>query len=138
MSRIDEPDGLLTEHLLLKMTMKKSIRDIHLVHWPAARDRKLENGKNGVGFDNRSKGVMEVDTFTLPETANHPARLVTIKSAIWMKFMLEDPLPSNDIGMSGTWNELPCVVALQGIELLLHSGKPRGVAKRRPGRGGER
>jgi hypothetical protein len=112
MSRIDESGGLLTEHLLLKVTMEKSIRDIHLVHWPAARNRKLENSKNGAGFDNRSKGVMEVDTFTLSETANHPACLVTIKSAIWMKLMLEDPLPSNDIGMSRTRNELPCVVAL--------------------------
>jgi hypothetical protein len=112
MSRIDESGGLLTEHLLLKMTMEKSIRDIHLVHWPAARDRKLENGKNGAGFDNRSKGVMEVDTFTLSATVNRPARLVTIKSAIWMKLMLEDPLPGNDIGMSRTQNELPCVVAL--------------------------
>jgi hypothetical protein len=111
-SRIDEPGGLLTEHLLLEMTMEKSIGDIHLVHWPAARDCKLENGKNGAGFDNRSKGVMEVDTFTLPETADHPARLVMIKSAIRMKLMLEDPLPGDDIRMSGTRNKLPCVVAL--------------------------
>jgi hypothetical protein len=112
MNRINESGGLLTEHLLLRMTMEKSIRDIHLVHWPAARDRKLENSKNDAGFDNRSKGVMEVDTFTLSETTNHPARLVTIKSAIWMKLMLEDPLPDNDIGMSRTRNKLPCVVAL--------------------------
>jgi hypothetical protein len=103
-SRIDEPGGLLTEHLLLKVTMEKSIRDIHLVHWPAARDRKLENGKSSAGFDNRSKDVMEVDTFTLPKTADHPARLVTIKSAIRMKLMLEDPLPGDDIGMSGMRN----------------------------------
>jgi hypothetical protein len=103
-SRIDEPGGLLIEHLLLKMTMEKSIRDIHLVHWPAARDRKLENSKNGAGFDNRSKSVMEVNTFMLPKTADHPARLVTIKSAIRMKLMLEDPLPDDDIGMSGTQN----------------------------------
>jgi hypothetical protein len=103
-SRIDEPGGLLTEQLLLKMTMEKSIRDIHLVHWPAARDRKLENGKNSVGFDNRSKGVMEVDTFMLPKTTDHPAHLVTIKGAIRMKLMLEDPLPGDDIGMSGMRN----------------------------------
>jgi hypothetical protein len=52
--RIDEPSGLLIEHLLLEMTIEKSIGDIHLVHWPAARDRKLENGKNGdEGMTNR-------------------------------------------------------------------------------------
>jgi hypothetical protein len=112
MSRINKSGGLLTEHLLLKVTMEKSIGDIHMVHWPAARNRKLENGKNGAGFDNRSKCVMEVDTFTLSETANYPSRLVMIKSAIRMKLMLEDPLPGNDIGMSRTRNELPCVVAL--------------------------
>jgi hypothetical protein len=54
--RIDEPGGLLIEHLLLEMTMEKSIGDIHLVYWPAARDRKLEDRKNGAEFDNRSKG----------------------------------------------------------------------------------
>jgi hypothetical protein len=102
--RIDEPSGLLKEHLFLEMTMEKSIGDIHLVHWPAARDRKLENRKNVAGFDNRSKGDMEVDTFMLSKTADHPARLVTIKSAIRMKLVLEDPLPGDDIGMMGTRN----------------------------------
>jgi hypothetical protein len=86
------------------MTMDKSIRDIHLVHWPAARDRKLENSKNGARFDNRSKSVMEVNIFTLPKTADHLSRLVTIKSAIRMKLMLEDPLLGDDIGMSGMRN----------------------------------
>jgi hypothetical protein len=102
--RIDEPGGLLTEHWLLQMTIEKSIGDIHLVYWPAVRDLKLENRKNSVGFDNRSKGVMEVDTFTLPETADHLARLVMIKSTIRMKLVLEDPLPDDDIGMSGMRN----------------------------------
>jgi hypothetical protein len=32
MIRIDEPGGLLTEHLLLEMTMEKGIGDIHLVY----------------------------------------------------------------------------------------------------------
>jgi hypothetical protein len=103
-SRIDEPGGLLIEHLLLEMTLEKSIGDIHLVQCTATRDRKMENGKNGAGFDNRSKGVMEVDTFTLSETADHPTHLVTIKSAIRMKLMLEDQLPGDDIVMSGTRN----------------------------------
>jgi hypothetical protein len=71
--RINEPGGLLTEHLLLEMTMEKSIGDIHLVYWPAARDRKLEDRKNSAGFNSRSKGVMEDDTFTLSKTADHPA-----------------------------------------------------------------
>jgi hypothetical protein len=102
--RVDEPGGLLTEHLLLEVTMEKSIGDIHLMYWPAARDHKLENRKNGAGFDNRSKGVMEVDTLTLSEAADHPTRLVTIKSTIRMKLVLEDPLPGDDIGMSGTRN----------------------------------
>jgi hypothetical protein len=112
MIRINEPGRLLTEHLLLEMTMEKGIGDIHLVYWPAARDRKLEDRKNGSGFDNRRKGVMEVDAFTLPETANHPTRLVMIKSTIRMKLVLEDPLPGDDIGMSQTRNKLPHVVAL--------------------------
>jgi hypothetical protein len=53
---------------------------------------------------------MEVDAFTLPKTADHPMRLVTIKITIRMKLVLEDPLPGDDIGMSRTRNKLPHVV----------------------------
>jgi hypothetical protein len=61
------------------MTMEESIRDIHLVHRPTARDRELKNCTDGAGFDNGRKGVSEVDAFMLPETTDHPACLVTIK-----------------------------------------------------------
>jgi hypothetical protein len=73
--RIDKPGGLLAEHLLLEMTMEKSIRDIYPVHRPAARERELKYCKDGAEFDNGCKGVMEVNTFALSETTDHPARL---------------------------------------------------------------
>jgi hypothetical protein len=58
---IDEPSGLLAEHLLFEMTMEESIGDIHLVYRLAARDHELKDRKDSARFDNGRKGVMEVD-----------------------------------------------------------------------------
>jgi hypothetical protein len=109
---VDEPNRLLTEHLLLKMTMKESIRDVHLVHQPPARDRELKNCADGAGFNNGCKGVMEVDSFALPETTDHPTSLVMIECTIRMKLVLEDPLPGDDIGLRWSGNKLPRFVAM--------------------------
>jgi hypothetical protein len=140
--RIDEPGGLLTEHLLLEMTMEKGIGDIHLVYWPAVRDRELEDRKNGAGFDNGCKGVMEVDAFTLPETADHPTRLVTIKRTIRMKLLREDPLPGDDIGMSRTRDKLPhvvgCMASNSSCIAASHEGSQRAaLAEAGSGEGAE-
>jgi hypothetical protein len=112
MVRVDEPNRLLTEHLLLKVTMKKIIRDIHLVHRPAAGDSELKNSADGAEFNNGRKGVMEVNSFTVPETTDHPASLVTIECTIRMKLVLEDPLPGDDIGLRWSGNKLPRFVAM--------------------------
>ena len=40
---INEPRGLLAEDLLLEMTMKKGVGDVHLVHGPSTGYRKVEN-----------------------------------------------------------------------------------------------
>ena len=40
---INEPRGLLAEDLLLEVTMKKGVGDVHLVHGPSTGYRKVEN-----------------------------------------------------------------------------------------------
>ena len=132
MSGVDEACRLLAEHLFLKMTMEEGVGDVHLVNGPAARHSELKHGADGPGFDNRGEGVGEVDAGTLMETTNDPACLVTVEGAIRMKLVLEDPLAGNDVGMAGSRNKLPRLVALQGVELILHGRKPQWVTEGRP------
>ena len=132
---INEPSRLLTEHLFLKMPMKKSIRNIHLVHRPGARNRQLKNSPNRAGFDNGGESVGEVNTCSLTKTPNDPTSLVSVKSTIRMKLVLEHPLPGNDVGPRRTGDELPSVIALQCVKFLLHRGEPHGITKRGTGGG---
>ena len=124
MSGIDEAGGLLAEHLLLKVTMEEGVGDVHLVNRPAARHSELKNGADGPGLDNWGEGLGEVDAGALAKTTNNPARLVPIESSIRMKLVLEDPLPGDDVGMARSRDELPCLVALQGVTLILHGREP--------------
>src|SRR3954468_12003317 len=127
--RINEPGGLLAEDLLLEVTMKEGVRNVHLVHRPSTGDRKVENRAYRTGLDDRSEGVGEVDASTLSEATNDPARFVAIKGAIRTELVFKDPLPGNHVGVLGTGNKLPCPVAQQGIKLLLHRSHPERVTK---------
>ena len=82
------------------------------------RDRELEGSADRASFDNRREGVGEVDAGTLPKAMNHPPCFVPLKSAVETQLMLEDPLPTDHIGVPWSWDELPCLVPLQGVELF--------------------
>ena len=121
---VDEAGGLLAKHLLLKVAMEEGVGDIHLVDRPAARHSELEHGANRPGLDNRGECVGEVDAGTLAKATYDPTRLVALESAVRMELVLEDPLPGDDVGVTGSRNKLPRLVALQGVELLLHGCEP--------------
>jgi hypothetical protein len=111
------------------MTMEKGVGDVHLVNRPAARHGELEHGVNGPGLDNRGEGLSKINVGSLTKAANDPSRLMPIKSSVRMELVLEDPLPSDDVGMARSRNKLPCLVALQGIELVLHGREPQRVTE---------
>ena len=50
---VDESRRLLTEDLLLEVAVEEGVGHVHLVHRPGARDRKLKNGTDRPGIDNR-------------------------------------------------------------------------------------
>jgi hypothetical protein len=54
--------------------------------------------------------------------------LVSIKRAICLELVLEDPLTGDDIGPKRTRNQVPYVVRQQGL-VLLHSETPVGVSR---------
>jgi hypothetical protein len=112
MRSVDKASGLLTIDLLSKVTMKKGIRDIHLMNWPATRDCELQNGANRARFNNRREGLGEVDASTLTETTDHPASLVARKGAIGVSLVPKDPLATDDIGARWPGNQCPSAVPL--------------------------
>lgn len=122
--RINKSRRLLTENLLLKVTMEEGVRDIHLVYRPGTRDRKLEDGEDRARLEDRSESVSEVDASTLAEAVNNPTHLVANEGTIRTELVLEDPLPGNHISVLGSGNKLPSPIPLQCVKLLLHPSHP--------------
>ena len=88
---VNKPGGLLTEDLLLEVTMEEGVGDVHLVHRPSMGDNKVENRAYRAGLDDRSKGVGEVDASTLSE----PSPLLSsvraaLRDPLWMAAMQEE------------------------------------------------
>jgi hypothetical protein len=54
--------------------------------------------------------------------------LVPLEGAIGLKFVLEDPLPNDNIGPGRTGHQIPGVV-LQESTVFFHSRSPIGVSK---------
>jgi hypothetical protein len=68
--RVDETRRLLAVDSLLKVTMKKSILHIELVKSPATGRGNTQEGLNGRRFDNRTEGLVVVESacWLLPRT----------------------------------------------------------------------
>ena len=65
----------------------------------AARERQREHRADSSGFHHRTDGLIKVHTRSLGEAAEDPTCLVPLEGAIRLKFVLEDPLPSDNIGL---------------------------------------
>ncbi|XP_045088239.1 uncharacterized protein [Aegilops tauschii subsp. strangulata] len=105
MRGVDETSGLLTVNLLRKVTMKKGVgNDVHLMNWPAARDRQLKNSADRAQFDNQCKRLGEVNSSMLPKTTDHPTSLIKLESAIRAGLVTKDPLAADDVGAGGGTN----------------------------------
>jgi len=65
----------------------------------------------------------------LIESAYHPAGLVPFKGAVRIKFVLEHPLPGDDVGAGGFVDKPPGSVGLESRELGLHGTMLVGIAQ---------
>jgi hypothetical protein len=118
--RVDETRRLLAVDSLLKVTMKESVLHIELVKRPATRRGNTQDRLNGRRFDNRTEGLVVVDTSLLVVAVNHPAGLVTGKSTIGVVLKREDPLARPNIGTRRSRDKTPCVVVDESLVLLSH------------------
>jgi hypothetical protein len=137
-SWICEPCGLTVENSLAEGALEKCVLHIELLNWPLAGDSNSEHRANGDRFHNRAKSFAVVDPWALSETPEDPASLVAIKGLIDTKLVREDPLASDDVGVTEPRDKLPGPIAHQGSVLILHSRMPIGVGKRSMYRGRDR
>lgn len=70
--------------------MQEDILDVQLMD--GLVDRQAEDGPNGGGLLNGTKGLIEVNAKALCKAAEDPPSLVAMKGAIRLELVLEDRL----------------------------------------------
>jgi hypothetical protein len=93
---------------------------------------------NSARFYNWAEGLVVVDSGALSETLKDPIGLVEIKGPISMEIVCEDPLAGDNVGALRSGNQLPGLIADQGLVFVLHSHTPMGIGKRSTSGGGDR
>jgi hypothetical protein len=90
--------------------MEEGILDIELVHGTTLEDSHSQHSPNGGGLDDGAEGLIVVHPRALGEPSEDPMSLVPVQRAIYLEFVLEDPLAGDDIGPRRTRNQVPRVV----------------------------
>lgn len=87
--------GLVHENFFFQGPIKESIMHIKLVNGPLMCESKSKNKANGDWFNDRAKGLCEVETFLLVKSFRHKPGFVPLNGVIWVFFEFENPLTPN-------------------------------------------
>ena len=99
--RVDEAGRLLAVDRLLEVAVKKSVLHVQLADGPRTRGGDAEDSPDGRVFDHRAERLVVVDAVLLRETPQHPACLVTSKSAIEWYLCLKIHFPETTLAPGG-------------------------------------
>jgi len=98
-----------------------------------------EDCANSCRFDNGAECFIVVNTGTLCKAAKNPTSLVSVQRAINVKFMFENPLACDHVGLVGARNKVPSVIFHESSIFIFHGATPvrisKGVAARPGNRG---
>jgi hypothetical protein len=135
LGRISETSRLRIVDYFLKSAMKKGFLDIKLMNTPILGDSNTKNCVYCGRFDNRTEGLIIINTWAMSEATQDLVSLVSVKGPVSLKLMAEDPLPSDDVDAGWTRNkvpclvgQVPCLVGQKSVVLLFHSGAPVGIS----------
>jgi hypothetical protein len=117
--------------------VEEGVLDVELVHGPTPGDSQSQHSPDGGRLDNGAESLIVVHAGALSEPLEDPTSLVSVKRAIHLEIVLEDPLVDDDIGPRRPRNQVPHVVRQQGL-VLLHSATLVGVRERAMDRGRDR
>jgi hypothetical protein len=109
--------------------MEEGIFDVQLVNWPIPRMSEGEHYANSGRFDNGTERLIVVNTGMLGEATKDQSRLVSVQGAISMKFVFENPLACDDIGLGRARNKVPGVIFHESSILFPHGVTPMRVSK---------
>ena len=73
--------------------------------------------------------VCKIHTRTLSKPSEDLASLVLLEGSVGVELVLEDPLPSDDIGPRRAGHKIPGVVLEQSIMFFHHSCSPVGIGQ---------
>jgi hypothetical protein len=69
-----------------------------------------EHNTDGGRFDDRTKGLCEINAATLVEAFGDQASLELLDSTIWLAFHLVNPLVANNVVIPGSEAERPSAI----------------------------
>lgn len=117
---VDEPGRLLAVDVLGEVTMQEGIVHVHLMNWPLACRCDRQNGVNCGCLDHRRERLLKINSRPLREPADHPPCFVAFQAPAGFEFVMEEPLPSDDVGSARVRDKTPCPVLDQRRVLNLH------------------
>jgi hypothetical protein len=99
--RINKACGLLAVHGFRQGAMEEGVLDIELMNGPVPGVSQSEDSTNGGGLDDGTECLVVINTWALREAAKNPAHLVSVKGAIGMELVPKNPLPGNNVCLTG-------------------------------------
>jgi hypothetical protein len=113
---------------------EEGVLDVELVHEPTLGDSQSQHSPDGGRLDDGAEGLIVVHPGALSEALEDPTSFISIKRAIRLELVLENPLTGDDIGLRRSRNQVPRAVRQHGL-ILLHSVTLVGVRERATDRG---
>ena len=113
-------------NFFIQKTMKECIIDVELVNRPRIGYGNGEEHVDNNELYHRRKTVKIVDACNLIIPFGDKASLISIDSAVRMKFRLENPRTTNGSCPKGEISDIQTVVGLQSLNILLHFLAPFG------------
>jgi hypothetical protein len=87
-----------------------------------ARDR--EKDSDGFKAGNWGKCFIEVYPFNLSIHLSNKSCFISDHRAMFVWFVLEDPLCADDIVVNWSGNQIPDIITSELMQLIMHSGNP--------------
>jgi hypothetical protein len=109
---VNEAGGLRAVDGHGEYAMEEGVLDVELVHGLTPGDSQRQHSPDGGRLDDGAEGLIVVHPGALSEAPEDPTSLVSIKRAIRLELVLEDPLVGDDIGPRRPRDQVPCAVRL--------------------------
>jgi hypothetical protein len=107
---VNEAGGLRVIDDLRECVVEEGVLDVKLVHGSTPGDSQSQHSPNEGRLDDGAEGLVKVHPVALSEPPWDLTSLVTIKRAIRLELVVEDPLVGDDIGLRRPRNQFPRVV----------------------------